>query len=217
LSLWERVESVDRHSLAPVRNDSDVAIGAWVSPIEAGVHGANSQPNAHQIDRCDIEPGAPERWTGTPYWRDVTLVVEREACNAPIRFQGTAVTFTFVPRHQLRVVHPRAGHLVEERRSHERIRPLLFWLRERHGSIRAVAMLLEIPEATIKGYVYNSKRKRVPPQAARRIVELMLAHRRTTRPWDMWEELPGTRPVVRLPPAKRRRTRERHGSELRSG
>jgi hypothetical protein len=80
----------------------------------------------------------------------------------------------------------------------EQIRPLLFWLRERHGSIKAVAIMLDTPEATIRGYAYNTKRKRVPPDTARRIVNLVLAHRKQPRLLDTWEEQPGLRPMVRL-------------------
>lgn len=90
--------------------------------------------------------------------------------------------FTFVSGHQLRVVHPRAGMWSRNGIPVHRIRPLLFWLRERHGSIRAVAILLNTPEATIRGYVYNTKRKRVPPHTARKIADLVLAHRKPTRP-----------------------------------
>jgi hypothetical protein len=97
----------------------------------------------------------------------------------------------------------------------ERIRPLLYWLRERHGSFRAVALLLDVPEATIRGYVYNTKRKRVPPQSARRIVGLVLAHRKAAGPLDLWEEQPGLRPVLRLLDDRPRRTRS--PATLRSG
>ncbi|MGH2658907.1 MAG: hypothetical protein ACRDHS_04395 [Actinomycetota bacterium] len=69
----------------------------------------------------------------------------------------------------------------------------MFWLRDRLGSMRAVATLLQIPEATIRGYAYNTKRKRVPPQAARKIATLVLAHRKPTGPLDLWEEQPGIR------------------------
>jgi hypothetical protein len=112
--------------------------------------------------------------------------------------------FTFVSGHHLRVVHPHAGIWSRNGVPVERIRPLVFWLRERHGSIRAVAILLEIPEATIRGYVYNTKRKRVPPLAAGRIADLVLAHRKPARPLDMWEEQPGFRSVARLSLSRRR-------------
>jgi len=44
------------------------------------------------------------------------------------------------------------------------------------------ALRPHIPEATIRGYVYNTKRKRVPPEPASRIVALMLAHRKKLWP-----------------------------------
>jgi hypothetical protein len=88
----------------------------------------------------------------------------------------------------------------------ERVRPLLFWLREQHGSMRAVALLLRMPEATIRGYVYNRRRKRVPPDAARTIVRLVLAHRKARSPLDTWEELPGLRRDTCPPDARRRRS-----------
>jgi hypothetical protein len=116
----------------------------------------------------------------------------------------------------LRVTHPRLGIWSRNGVPVERIRPLVFWLRERHGSIRAVAILLEIPEATIRGYVYNTKRKRVPPHTARKIADLVLAHRKQTRLLDMWEEQPGLRPVVRLP-LRRRGSRERNSSRQQAG
>lgn len=72
---------------------------------------------------------------------------------------------------------------------------MLFWLRDRHGSMRAVAMLLRMPEGTVRGYAYNQRRKRVPPDAARRIAALVLAHRKPRHVVDTWEELPGLRPT----------------------
>jgi hypothetical protein len=73
----------------------------------------------------------------------------------------------------------------------ERVRPLIRWLRLQHGSVRVVAEMLNMPESTLRGYLYNAKRKRVPPEAAQRIVDLTLAHRRRTRPLELWEEIPG--------------------------
>ena len=73
--------------------------------------------------------------------------------------------FTFVPGHQLRVVHPRAGMWSKQGVPVERVRPLIRWLRMQHGSVRAVAELLQMPESTLRGYLYNAKRKRVPPEA----------------------------------------------------
>ena len=95
--------------------------------------------------------------------------------------------YVFVPGHHLRVVHPRAGSWSRNGVEVEKIRPLLLWLRERHGSIRAVAAILEVPESTLRGYVYNTKRKRVPAPAAKRIVSVVLAHRRPVDPFETWE------------------------------
>jgi hypothetical protein len=57
-----------------------------------------------------------------------------------------------------------------------------------------------MPESTLRGYLYNAKRKRVPPEAAQRIVDLTLAHRRRSRPLELWEEIPGQleQPVIVL-------------------
>lgn len=112
--------------------------------------------------------------------------------------------FTFVSGHQLWVIHPHAGIWSKTGVPIEQIRPLLFWLRERHGSIKAVAIMLDTPEATIRGYAYNTKRERVPPDTARRIVNLVLAHRKQPRLLDTWEEPPGLRPSVRLRLRKKR-------------
>ncbi|HYG73177.1 MAG TPA: hypothetical protein VEC15_12955 [Actinomycetota bacterium] len=101
--------------------------------------------------------------------------------------------FTFVSGHQARVKHPRAGIWSRNGVPIETVRPLLLWLRERHGTMRTVAELLAIPEATVRGYVYNRKRKRVPPRTARRIADLVLAHRSRGGPLDRWEEQPGLR------------------------
>lgn len=103
--------------------------------------------------------------------------------------------FTFVSGHQQRVAHPRAGIWSRNGVAIEKVRPMLFWLRDRHGSMRAVAMLLRMPEGTVRGYAYNQRRKRVPPDAARRIAALVLAHRKPRHVVDTWEELPGLRPT----------------------
>jgi hypothetical protein len=126
--------------------------------------------------------------------------------------------FTFVSGHQMRVAHPHAGIWSRNGVPVEKIRPLLFWLRERHGSIRAVATLLQIPEATIRGYVYNTKRKRVPPEAARRIVALVLAHRKSVGLLDMWGGGAGGPSGDRSPPVEatlgRRPWHLHHGREV---
>jgi hypothetical protein len=101
------------------------------------------------------------------------------------RYRGEP--FVFVPGHHLRVIHPRAGSWSKNGVDVEKIRPLVFWLRDRYGSIRAVAERLDVPESTLRGYVYNTKRKRVPSPAAQRIVNVVLAHRRRAGPFDQWE------------------------------
>jgi len=61
-----------------------------------------------------------------------------------------------------------------------------------------------MPTSTIKGYANNTRRKRVPPGSARRIQQLVLAHRskreRSTL-LDQWESEPGLRPVITLWPS----------------
>jgi hypothetical protein len=142
-----------------------------------------------------------------PKLSQITFLSSRRVAGRP---------FTFVSGHQLRVAHPRAGIWSRNGVPVQRIRPLLLWLRERHGSIRAVAILLDTPEATIRGYLYNTKRKRVPPHTARKIADLVLAHRKQTRLLDTWEEQPGLRPIVRLP-LKRRGSRRRNSSSRHAG
>jgi hypothetical protein len=92
----------------------------------------------------------------------------------------------FVPGHHLRIAHPRAGSWSRNGVEAEKIRPLVFWLRERYGSIRAVAVALDVPESTLRGYVYT-KRKRVPAPAAKRIASRVLAHGKAVDPFDHWE------------------------------
>ena len=75
----------------------------------------------------------------------------------------------------------------------ERVRPLLAWLHERHGTWGAVAQLLGMPTSTIKGYANNRRRRSVPPEAARRIQQLVLAHRKRGTVLDWWETEPGFR------------------------
>lgn len=101
--------------------------------------------------------------------------------------------FTFVSGHQMRIAHQRAGMWSRRGVPVERVRPFLLWLRQRHGSMRSVAALLDMPEPTVRGYVYNTKRKRVPPEAAKRIADLVLAHRTSLASFSNWEEEPGLR------------------------
>ena len=86
-----------------------------------------------------------------------------------------------------------AGHWSKNGVPVERVRPLLSWLHERHGTWKAVAGLLRMPVGTIKGYANNTKRRRVPPEAAGRILHLVLAHRRKGWQLDQWETEPGVR------------------------
>lgn len=98
---------------------------------------------------------------------------------------------TFAAGHHVRVHHPRSGCWSTNGVEVDRVRPLLFFLRLKHGTVRRVAAMLQMPEATVRGYLYNRRRKRVPPAAARRIVTLVLAHRKRSGPLDIWEEAPG--------------------------
>lgn len=58
-----------------------------------------------------------------------------------------------------------------------RVRPLLVWLRTKHGSVKAVAQLLGMPVSTVRGYMYKSSIQRVPGPAAEAIASSVLAHR----------------------------------------
>jgi hypothetical protein len=124
--------------------------------------------------------------------------------------------YTFRAGHQARVLIRRSGgHWSKRGIPIERIKPLLTWLHERHGTWEAVASLLRMPTSTIKGYANNSRRRRVPPEAARRIQQLVLAHRPREQAsmLDQWESEPGLRPVTGLwPAADRRIARSRQGA-----
>jgi hypothetical protein len=135
-------------------------------------------PSCSSFGRCHCGCGQPPK---------ISHATVEEQC----RFKGRP--FTFVSGHQARVKHPRAGIWSRNGVPIETIRPMLFWLRERHGTMRTVAELLAMPEATVRGYVYNRKRKRVPPRTARKIANLVLAHRARGGPLDRWEEEPGLR------------------------
>lgn len=102
--------------------------------------------------------------------------------------------YVFRSGHQARVLLVEGGHWSKRGIPVERIRPLLGWLHERHGTWHAVAQLLRMPMSTIKGYANNSNRRRVPPESARRIQQLVLAHRPQKSVLDHWETEPGIRP-----------------------
>jgi hypothetical protein len=116
--------------------------------------------------------------------------------------------YTFRSGHQARVL-PRhgGGNWSKHGVPVGRVRPLLQWLHERHGTWDEVAELLRMPKSTIKGYANNARRRRVPPEAARRIQQLVLAHRKRRSVLDQWESEPGMRPVVVLWPPDPRRSR----------
>ena len=93
-------------------------------------------PGCSFYGRCHCGCGA------SPKFSQVTFAPSGRMAGRP---------FTFVSGHQLRVIHPRAGMWSRNGVPIETIRPLVFWLRDRHGSIRAVAGLLHMPEATLRG------------------------------------------------------------------
>lgn len=96
--------------------------------------------------------------------------------------------FVFASGHHARVFRRRGGAWTRHGVSADRIRPLVFWLRDRLGSIRAVAEALGMPESTVRGYVYKRRLKRVPPEAAHAVTELVLLHRPTgADPLSQWE------------------------------
>ena len=93
----------------------------------------------------------------------------------------------FSPGHYVRLFHPRVGHFGRTGVDVERVRPLIYWLREQHGSMRAVADFLRIPESTLRGYAYKRGLKRVPPDAADRVTRGVLAHRPGAIQWNTLE------------------------------
>jgi hypothetical protein len=121
-------------------------------------------------------------------------------------------TYKFRAGHQARVLIRRGGgHWSKRGIPVEQIRPLLAWLHQRHGTWDELALLLRTPTSTIKGYANNSRRRRIPPEAARRIQQLVLAHRPREQAsvLDQWESEPGLRPMTGLWPAARRRSADR--------
>jgi hypothetical protein len=101
--------------------------------------------------------------------------------------------FVFVSGHHARVFRRLGAPWSKSGVPVESVRPLLAWLHTRHGTWDAVAELLGIPTSTIKGYANNRKRRSVPPEAARRIQRLVLAHRKRGTLLDRWETEPGFR------------------------
>jgi len=101
--------------------------------------------------------------------------------------------YVFRPGHHARVFPRHAGHWSKKGVPVERVRPLLAWLHEHHGTWQEVAQLLRMPVGTIKGYANNRKRLRVPPEAAHRILQLVLAHRKRRSWLNEWEVEPSTR------------------------
>ena len=131
----------------------------------------------------DNELSASERWS-FPHPRHGTCIVgcrsyERCHCGCGGRPKRSEVThiagsryrnrpYVFLSGHHVRVRHPRAGIWSRNGVPIERIRPLILWLRERHGSVRAVAELLEMPESTLRGHLYNTKRNACRPDLRRK-------------------------------------------------
>lgn len=115
--------------------------------------------------------------------------------------------YAFGTGHQARVVLRSSGIWSRNGIPVDRVRPLLAWLHRRHGTWKEVAVLLRMPMSTIKGYANNTRRKRVPPESARRIQQLVMAHRsKATSVLDQWENEPGVRPAVSLWPSSGRRS-----------
>ena len=83
------------------------------------------------------------------------------------RFKGRP--FVFVSGHHARVFRRHGGGWTRHGVDAERVRPLIFRLRDRLGSIRAVADALGMPESTVRGYVYSAVssgfRQRLPTRS----------------------------------------------------
>ena len=89
--------------------------------------------------------------------------------------------FVFMRGHRARVFVQGSGAWTSRGIEVGEIRPLLEWLRSRHGSVRAVSLLLCMPESTVRGYVYKRGLQRIPAHSAQAIVSLVLAHRPAPR------------------------------------
>ena len=103
------------------------------------------------------------------------------------RAQRLGDPFVFAQGHHVRINHPRSAPFSRQGVDVTAVRPLVFWLRDRHGSMRAVAELLRIPEATIRGYAYKQELKRVPLGTASAIQKAVLDLRRGSPAWNEWE------------------------------
>jgi hypothetical protein len=101
----------------------------------------------------------------------------------------------FLAGHHARVFKRTDGSWSKTGVPVDRVRPLLAWLHERHRTWDAVAALLRMPTSTIKGYANNKQRRSVPPDAAKRIQALVLAHRKRGSALDRWETEPGFRQI----------------------
>jgi hypothetical protein len=110
------------------------------------------------------------------------------------RVQGRP--FALCRGHQARVLNRGGGHWTRRGVPVGKVRPLLAWLHQRHGTWNEVAALLRMSTSTIKGYANNTRRRNVPPEAARRIQQLVVAHRPHRSVLDQWETVPGRRPLA---------------------
>lgn len=140
-------------------------------------------PGCRLYGRCHCGCGEP------PSLSVATVVMES-------RVQGRP--FAFRRGHQARVLVRGGGHWSRRGIPVCKVRPLLAWLHQRHGTWDEVAALLRMSTSTIKGYANNTRRRRVPPEAARRIQQLVMAHRPRRSVLDQWETEPGWRPYLVL-------------------
>jgi len=95
--------------------------------------------------------------------------------------------YVFAQGHHVRILHPRAAPFSRCGADIQEVRPMIFLLRDHHGTIRGVAESLRLPEATVRGYAYKQELKRVPPDPARMISRAVLALRGGPRVWNEWE------------------------------
>jgi len=103
------------------------------------------------------------------------------------RDQWKGQPFVFAQGHHVRLFHPRTGAFCVVGVDAEQVRPLIFWLRSRHGTMSIVARLLGLPESTVRGYAYKQSLRRIPPGNAKIIVRAVLAHREGLHRRNSWE------------------------------